>query len=153
MIEVGKEEGVLGEHERQLLHRIFEFGDLQVQDVMVPRGRVIAVPLGATHDEILTVLTEQGHSRILIYGDSPDRFVGVIYAQELLHIWREGWLIALQDLVHPIFEVTPTRRVSDLLQEFQRRKLQIAAVVGSDGQALGIVTLEDLIEEIVGDIE
>ncbi len=153
MIEVGKEQGVLVEEERALLHRIFEFGDLKVGDVMVPRGQMVAVHEKASHDEVLTLLTEKGHSRIPVYGDSPDRITGVIYAQEMLHIWREGWLIVLQDLIRPPFEVKPEIRVSDLLKEFQKRRLQIAIVVDPQGKALGLVTLEDLIEEIVGEID
>ncbi len=152
MIEVGKEQGVLGEDERTLLHRIFEFGDLKVGDVMIPRVEMVTVPESASHDEVLTVLTEQGHSRLPVYRDSPERITGVLYAQEMLHIWREGWLIVLQDILHPPFEVSPERRVIDLLQEFQKRRVQIAIVVDGEGRALGLVTLEDLIEEIVGEI-
>ena len=152
MIELGKEQGVLGEDERTLLHRIFEFGDLRVGDVMVPREKMVAVHERASHDEVLTVLTEQGHSRVPVWRDSPDRIVGVVHAQEMLHIWREGWLIVLQDLIHPPYEVSPETRVSDLLREFQKRRLQIAIVVDGEGKALGLVTLEDLIEEIVGEI-
>lgn len=153
MIELGKEQGVLGEDEKNLLHRIFEFGDLQIKDVMIPRDRMVCVSDRATHDEVLTVLTEQGHARIPVYRDSPDRIVGIIYAQEMLHIWREGWLIQLQDLIHPPFEVQPEQRVSDVLREFQKRRIQIAIVVDAAGLALGLVTLEDLIEEIVGELE
>lgn len=152
MIEVGKEHGVLSEEERTLLHRIFEFGDLKVEDVMIPRDQMVAVHDKASHDEILTLLTEKGHSRIPVYHDSPDRIVGIIYAQEILHIWREGWLIVLQDLIHPPFEVKPESRVIDLLREFQRKHLQIAIVVDAEGKALGLATLEDLFEEIVGEI-
>jgi len=152
MIEVGKEHGVLSEEERTLLHRIFEFGDLKVEDVMVPRDQMVAVHDKATHDEVLTVLTEKGHSRVPVYRDSPDRIVGIIYAQEMLHIWREGWLITLQDLLHPPFEVKPESRVVDLLKDFQRKRLQIAIVVDAQGRALGLATLEDLFEEIVGEI-
>ncbi len=152
MIEVGKEHGVLSEEERTLLHRIFEFGDLKVEDVMIPRDQMVAVHDKATHDEVLTLLTEKGHSRVPVYRDSPDRIVGVIYAQEILHIWREGWLIVLQDLIHPPFEVKPETRVIDLLREFQRKHLQIAIVVDGEGRALGLATLEDLFEEIVGEI-
>ena len=135
-----------------LLHRIFEFGDLKVAEVMVPRKEMVCAHAKATHEEVLTVLTEQGDSRIPVYGDSPDRIIGIIYAQEMLHIWREGWLIVLQDLMHPPFEVAPDRRVSDVLKEFQRQHVQIAIVVDPAGRALGMVTLEDLIEEIVGEI-
>lgn len=153
LIEVGKEEGVLGEHERMMLHRIFEFGDLKVSDVMVPREKMVAVSEVASHDEVLTIFTEQGHSRIPVYRDNPAKIIGVIYAQEILHIWREEWLIVLQDLLHPPFEVPPQRRVSEVLQEFQRRRIQIAIVVDAQGQALGMLTLEDLIEEIVGELD
>jgi CBS domain containing-hemolysin-like protein len=153
MIELGKEQGVLGEDERALLHRIFEFGDLKVGDVMIPREQMVAVHERASHDDVLTVITEKGHSRIPVYRDTPERITGILYAQELLHIWREGWLIVLQDLIHPAYEVTPDRRVSDLLQEFQKRHIQIAIVVDPQGRALGLVTIEDLIEEIVGELE
>ncbi|MBI3322642.1 MAG: CBS domain-containing protein [Candidatus Omnitrophica bacterium] len=119
----------------------------------MPREKIVMVHERATHEEVLTVLTEQGHSRIPVYRDSPDHVVGIIYAQEMLHIWREGWLIVLHDLMHPPYEVPPERRVSDLLREFQRRRLQIAVVVDAKGKCLGLVTLEDLIEEIVGEIE
>ena len=153
MIEVGRKEGVLEERERILLHRIFEFGDLKVKDVMVPLAQVVSVSRQAGHEEILQVLTEEGHSRLPIYRDSPDEIIGIIYAQEILHIWREGMLIVLEDLVHPPFQVSPNRRITDLLQEFQKRRVQIAIVVDEKGKALGLATLEDLIEEIVGEIE
>lgn len=153
MIEVGRREGVLGEHERQLLHRIFAFGDLKVKEVMIPVDQMVAVSEGATHEEVLTVITEEGHSRVPVYRDHPKQVVGILYAQELLHIWREGTLIVLQDLMHPPLTVSPERRVNELLQEFQRRHVQIAIVVDGQGNALGLVTLEDLIEEIVGEID
>jgi CBS domain containing-hemolysin-like protein len=153
MIELGKEQGVLGEDERQMLHRIFEFGDLRVADVMIPKDRMVVVDEKSGHEAILTILTEEGHSRIPVYRDTPDRIVGVIYAQEMLHIWREGRLIVLADLIHPIYQVRPEKRVIDLLRDFQRLKIQIAVVTDPDGRALGLVTLEDLIEEIVGEVE
>lgn len=152
MIQIGREEGVVMEHELQLLHRIFEFGDQKVRDVMVPRGKMVVVPEGAGHEQVLTLLTEEGHSRIPVYRDSFDEIVGIIYAQEMLHAWKAGDLIVLQDLIHPAFKVGPERGVSELLQEFQRRRIQIAIVVDGSGKTLGLVTLEDLIEEIVGEI-
>ncbi|MCM8811999.1 MAG: hemolysin family protein [Candidatus Omnitrophica bacterium] len=153
MIELGKREGVLGEHERKLLHRIFEFGDLKVEAVMIPRERIVKVSSSATHDQILSILTEEGHSRIPVYQhDAPDRIIGILYAQELLHVWREGTLIVLQDLLHPPFEVPPDKRVIDLLEDFQKHRAQIAIVVDREKRVLGLVTLEDLTEEIVGEI-
>jgi len=152
MIELGRKEGVLGEHERKLLHRIFEFGDLKAKDVMVPRGQMVAISETADHEEVLRVLTEEGHSRIPVYREDPNRITGIIYAQEILHILREGWLIILHDLIHPPFEVALETRVVDLLESLQRNKVQIAIVVDKEKRALGMVTLEDLIEEIVGEV-
>jgi CBS domain containing-hemolysin-like protein len=114
---------------------------------------MVVVDEKSGHEAILTILTEEGHSRIPVYRDTPDRIVGVIYAQEMLHIWREGRLIVLADLIHPIYQVRPEKRVIDLLRDFQRLKIQIAVVTDPDGRALGLVTLEDLIEEIVGEVE
>jgi CBS domain containing-hemolysin-like protein len=152
MIELGKEEGFLGEHERRLLHRIFEFGDLKVKEVMIPRANMVVVRDTADHEEVLKVLTEQGHGRIPVYRDTPEKIVGIIYAQEILYILREGWPIILQDIIHPPFEVSPEMRVIDLLDQFQRNKVQIAIVVDKERRALGILTLEDLVEEIVGEV-
>lgn len=154
MIEVGKEEGVLGEQERQLLHRIFEFGDTKVGEVMVPREQIAMVSDQATHDQILDILIEEGYSRLLVYrGDDRARVIGVIHAHDVLTLWRNQGLIVIHDLIRPVYAVPPETRVSDLLKEFQHRKVQIAVVVGREGKALGMVTLEDLIEEIVGDLE
>lgn len=154
MIEIGKEEGVLGEQERQLLHRIFEFGDTKVGEVLVPLDQIAMVSNQATHEQVLEAFVEEGYSRILVYqGDDRRHVVGVIHTHDLLHLWRHQSLIAIPDLIRPIYAVPPEKRVSDLLKEFQARKIQLAVVTAAQGQAVGMVTLEDLVEEIVGDIE
>ena len=154
MIEIGKEEGVLGEQERQLLHRIFEFGDTKVGEVMVPRADIAMVSNQATHEQVLEAFVEEGYSRILVYQEEDrGRIVGVIHTHDLLHFWKHQALIAVSDLIRPVYTVPPETRVSDLLKEFQHRKVQIAVVVDGQGQALGMATLEDLVEEIVGDLE
>lgn len=153
MIEVGREQGLLAEDERTLLHRIFEFGDLRVVDVMRPLAEMAAVPETATHEQVLAVATEEGYSRIPVYSGSKDRIIGVLYSKDMLHLWHEGELVVLKDLLHPPFEVDPDRRVSDLLREFQKRHQQMAIVTDPQKKALGLVTLEDLIEEIVGELE
>lgn len=154
MIEIGKEEGVLGEQERQLLHRIFEFGDTKVGEVMVPPDRIAMVSSQATHEQVLGAFTEEGYSKILVHEpDDRSRIIGVIHTHDLLHLWKNEGLIATQDLIRPVHVVPPDMRVSDLLKEFQSRKIQIAVVADPAGRAVGMVTLEDLVEEIVGDIE
>jgi putative hemolysin len=153
MIEVGKEEGVLSEEERKMLHRIFEFGDIQVSDVMIPKEKIVAVSVAAKPEELLDILAEEGHSRIPVYKDSIDNIVGVIYAQDLLYILRDKGLFLIQDIIHSAYIVPATARVSELLRKFQVDKLQIAVVVDENKTTLGLVTLEDLLEEIVGEIE
>ncbi len=152
MIELGKEEGVLGDEERKMLHRIFEFGDTLVSEVMVPKEKIVAVDINATPDELLDLLVEEGHARIPVYKDSIDNMVGIIFARDLLYIWKNKGLIIIPDLVHPAYFVQKTKRVNELLREFQRMHIHIAIVVDENKRTLGLVALEDLTEEIVGEI-
>ncbi len=153
MIEVGKDEGVLSDEERKMLHRIFEFGDTKVGDVMVPKGKMVAVNISVTPDELLNIFVEEGHARLPVYKGSIDNVVGIIYARDLLYILRDKGLFLLQDLVHEAYCVPPGMRVNELLRKFQTDKVQIAVVIDGDHKTLGLVTLEDLTEEIVGEIE
>lgn len=153
MIEIGKEEGVLSDEERKMLHRIFEFGDTKVGDVMAPKEKIIAVDINSTSDQLLNTFVENGHARLPVYKDSIETIVGIIYARDLLYILRDKGLFLLQDLIHPAYYARSNTRVNELLREFQGQKIQIAIVVDEHNKTLGIVTLEDLIEEIVGEIE
>lgn len=153
MIELGKEEGVLSDEERKMLHRIFEFGDTTVAAVMVPKEKIVSIDSKSSTDELLDVFVEQGHARLPVYEESPDNIVGIIYAHELLHLLKNKDLVVLSDLVHPAYTVSSAKRVNELLREFQSKKIQIAIIADSNQKALGLVTLEDLIEEIVGEIE
>ncbi len=153
MIEMGQEEGVLSEEERKMLHRIFEFGDTRLIDVMVPKDKIVAVNINTTSDDLLNIFVEEGHARLPVYSGGPDNIVGIVYAHDLLYILREKGLFLLQDLLHDACFVSSTTRVNDLLKRFQAEKMQIAIIVDKDKKALGLVTLEDLIEEIVGEIE
>ncbi|MBI4343891.1 MAG: HlyC/CorC family transporter [Candidatus Omnitrophica bacterium] len=152
MIQMGREAGVLAEHELRLLQRIFEFSDSTVADAMIPRERIVGVNLASKAEEILDVLIEEGHSRIPVYRESLDQIVGVLYARDMLAMVRHGGLFALQDLIRPVAVVPPSKRIAELLSEFQRDKTQIAVVREGEGRTLGLVTIEDLLEEIVGEI-
>lgn len=153
MIEVGKEEGVLSDEERRMLHRIFEFGDTRVSEVMVPKDKIVAVDINSKPDELLDIFVEQGHARLPVYDGSLDNIVGIIYARDLLYILRDKGLFVTQDLVHKPYYAPGSVRVNELLRKFQADKVQIAIVVDERNRAVGMVTLEDLIEEIVGEIE
>jgi CBS domain containing-hemolysin-like protein len=153
MIEVGKEEGVLSDEERKMLHRIFEFGDTKIGDVMVPKDKMVAVNINITSDELLNIFVEEGHSRLPVYNGVIENIVGIIYASDLLYILRDKGLFLLQDLIHSACFVKSNMRVNELLRKFQAEKIQIAIVSDEHNKAAGLVTLEDLIEEIVGEIE
>ena len=153
LIEIGKDEGFLTDDEKRMLHRILEFGDTVLSTVMVPKERMVAVNLGSTSDQVLGIFVEEGHARLPVYKDTKDNIVGIVYAHDLLYILRDKTLFVLQDLIHPPCYVNGSMRVNDLLRKFQADKLQIAIVVDAHNKALGLVTLEDLVEEIVGEIE
>lgn len=153
MIEVGREEGVLSDEERSMLHRIFKFGDTKIGEVMVPKEKVIGINIKASPENLLNIFVEEGHARLPVYDGSIDNIVGVIYARDLLYILRDKGLFLLQDLIHEVYYAPPTMRVNELLRKFQVDKIQIAIIVDEHKKTLGLVTLEDLIEEIVGEIE
>lgn len=153
MIELGKEEGVLGDEERKMLHRIFEFGDTIVSEVMIPKEKIVAIDIESSPEELLELLVEEGHARIPVYKGSADNIVGIIHARDLLYIWQNKGLVIIPDLLHPAYFVPKNNRVHDLLRDFQKMRIQMAIIVDEDKKALGLVTLEDLIEEIVGEID
>ncbi|MDD5270611.1 MAG: hemolysin family protein [Candidatus Omnitrophica bacterium] len=162
MIELGKEEGVVEDEERKMLHRIFEFGDTKVGEVMIPLGKVVSIDIDSDAEELLNLFAEEGHSRLPVYKGSPDNIVGIIYARDLLYIWQNKGLVIIPDLVHEPYFVQKDKRVSDLLKDFQKMRAQIAIVTdipalgsetGAPRRAVGLVTLEDLMEEIVGEID
>lgn len=153
MIEMGKEEGFLSDEEGKMLHRIFEFGDTAVSDVMVPKDKIVAVNIKSGSEEVLNIFVEEGHARLPVYDGSIENIIGIIYARDLLYILRDKGLFLLQDLLHPAYYAPAKMRVNELLKEFQAQKIQIAVVVDEHKKTLGLVTLEDLIEEIVGEIE
>ena len=152
MIQMGREAGVLEEHELRMLHKIFEFSDSLVRQVMVPRDQVAAIDLNAKTVDALDVLVEEGHSRIPVYEGALDKIAGVIYARDLLAMMRHGGVFVLQDLIRPVLFVDEGKRIAELLGEFQREKKQIAMVRDAKGAIVGLVTIEDLLEEIVGEI-
>lgn len=153
MIEIGQEEGVLGQEEKKMLHRIFEFADTKVSQVMVPKEKIVGVDVNASSEELLNIFVEMGHARLPVYRDAPENIIGVIYARDLLYILRDKGLFVLQDLIHNACYVPEHMPVSEILRKFQADKIQIAIVVDSRNRAAGLLTLEDLIEEIVGEIE
>jgi putative hemolysin len=154
LVQVGEEEGVLEEEEREMIHSIFEFGDTVVREVMRPRVDIVAVPAKATINEALGLVLESGHSRLPVYEGSVDHVVGVVYVRDLLPALRQGRLDQpVGEVQRPPFFVPETKKVAELFREMQGRKVSMAIVVDEYGGTAGLVTMEDLLEEIVGEIQ
>ncbi len=152
-LEAGQQEGLIEGEERRLLQSIVDFSDTLVREVMTPRPDIVAVRATATLAELFAFFREQEYSRIPVYMDSLDNIVGFVFVKDLMRLPPEQAKdTPVTSLVRPAHVVPETKKVSDLLREFQHRQLQIAIVVDEYGGTAGLVTLEDLLEEIVGEI-
>ena len=120
---------------------------------MVPKEKMAGVNVNFSYDDLLNAFAEEGHARLPVYSGSIDNILGIISARDLLYILRDKGLFLLQDLLHPPYFVPASMRVNELLAKFQSQRIQIAIVVDEKKKTLGLVTLEDLIEEIVGEID
>ncbi len=153
MADVGHEEGAIDRHEKEMIHSVFEFGDTVVRQVMEPRPDVIAVPASASLDEVLAVVTEHGVSRVPIYRRDLDDTEGIIFAKDLLRVLHQGRRdVSLRALARPVHFVPESKKADELLREMQREKFHIAMVTDEYGTVSGLVTIEDLLEELVGEI-
>ena len=155
IIEQGGEQGILEAEEEQMIHAVIELGDQRVHEVMVPRIAMVTLTTSVKMEHAVDTIIEQGHSRIPVYEDTIDEIVGILYAKDLLPFLKPGGPPAppLRSLLRtPVF-VPESMTVDDLLHELQRRKVHLAIVLDEYGGTAGLVTIEDLIEEIVGEIQ
>jgi len=143
---------VLPKKDSEILENVIDFRETIAGQVMVPRVKMFAIDLNIKHEDLLPKIIEAGYSRIPVYDKSLDNIVGIIYARDLLNFWRNSELILPPDLVRPAFFVPETKKVTDLLSEFKSGHYHMAVVVDEYGGTAGIVTIEDLLEEIVGDV-
>ncbi|MFQ5593778.1 MAG: hemolysin family protein [Anaerolineae bacterium] len=154
LVGAGEEEGLIEEDEKEMIAGIFELGKTLAREVMVPRISVVAVEADTPLLNALDVIIEAGHSRIPVYRESIDNIVGILYAKDLLNYFRDAQTdVPLSDIVRDAYFIPEAKHVDDLLQELQERKVHIAIVVDEYGGTAGLVTIEDLIEEIVGEIQ
>jgi putative hemolysin len=154
LIDVGAEEGILEEEEGELIHSIIEFGDTRVNEVMTPRTEIVALPLTATVREACDAIIESKYSRLPVYREQIDNVEGIIYVRDLLQCWPEGEEDEkITRLLRPVYFVPETKSVADLLEEMQKARVQLAMVIDEYGGVAGLVTVEDILEEIVGEIE
>jgi putative hemolysin len=152
LIEEGTKSGLVDATEHELIESIFQFGETTAREIMVPRTDIAAIEQSMSHEDILKVLLEEGYTRMPVYDGSIDNIVGVVYAKDVLSLIEHRHLIILHDILRPVFIVPETKSISELLREFQRRRIHLAVVVDEFGGTEGIITMEDILEEIVGDI-
>ena len=152
LIREGAATGIFDETEKELIHSVFEFVDTPVKAVMVPRTEIHAVEVNTPSSEVLKSFVDSGFSRIPVYEEELDRVVGILYNKDLYRALLEKGDFSVRKLLHPPFFVPSTLPISQLLKEMQRRRIAIAMVVNEFGEVEGLATLEDVVEEIVGEI-
>ncbi|HEV3124034.1 MAG TPA: hemolysin family protein [Candidatus Dormibacteraeota bacterium] len=152
MVTVGEEEGVVEQEEREMIHGVLELTDKLAREVMVPRVDVIGVDVESGLDDVVRLINEHGHSRIPVYEKTMDNVAGVVYAKDVLRYRERQTPVTLRDIAREAYFTPETKRAGELLHDMQQRKVHIAIVVDEYGGTAGIVTIEDLIEEIVGEI-
>ena len=153
MAEVGHEEGTIERDEKELIHSIFEFGDTIIREVMVPRPDIQAIEADKTLRDVQALVLQHGYSRIPVFDTDLDNVVGVVYAKDVLKALHQGKHdMPLSDVVRQARFVPESKRVADLLRDMQKEKFHIALVTDEYGSVSGLVTLEDLLEELVGEI-
>jgi len=155
IIEQGGEQGILEAEEEQMIHAVIELGERKVHEVMVPRVAIASLPQQASLEEAIELIVQAGHSRIPVYQESIDEIVGILYAKDLLPYLKPDAppRPPLRKLLRPPVLVPESMSIDDLLHELQRRKVHIAIVLDEYGGTAGLVTIEDLLEEIVGEIQ
>lgn len=153
-VDAGEEGGVLKEDEKEMIYSIFDLDETVAREVMVPRIDVVGIEANASVQDALDIILEAGHSRLPVYVDNIDNIIGILYAKDLLAHWRNGdEPRAVHGLERSAYYVPETKPVSDLLHELQSKKVHMAIVVDEYGGTAGLVTIEDIIEEIVGEIQ
>jgi CBS domain containing-hemolysin-like protein len=153
LLEQGREGGTIEEAEHELIENVFEFGGTSVREVMVPRTNIAALDIEEPPGQLIKFVVEEGYTRMPVYSGSIDNIIGVVYSKDLITLFEHQNLIILQDLLRPAYFVPETKLISELLREFQRHKIQLAVVVDEFGGTAGLITMEDILEELVGEIQ
>ncbi len=155
LLEEGEEQGLISVHEERLINSIFDFRETIASEIMTPSAEMICAEQKTSVPELIRLINEEGYTRIPIYQENPDRIIGILHAKDLLRICScgsdaEG---TIKDLLNPATFIPESKPITELLREFQLKKIHMAIVVDEFGGVRGLVTLEDVIEEIVGEID
>ncbi len=155
LTELGHERGTIVEKEHGLINSIVNFRQVAVHEVMTPRVDIVSVPVESNFNEVLEIITSSGHSRIPVYENNLDKIIGILYAKDLLPYLKDkelGKNSSFPAIVRKTIYIPRTKKISDLMYEFQEKKMHMAIVVDEYGGTAGLITLEDIIEEIIGEV-
>ncbi len=153
LVDAGHEEGIIDASQRDLIHRVFDLADTPVEDIMTPRVDMFCLPVSTSPQALRREIIEQGYSRVPLYGTGPDDIVGILYARDLLGLMAEGKAPAsAEPLLRKPFFVPEERSADQVLRDFQKRNMHVAIVVDEYGGISGLVTMEDILEALFGDI-
>ena len=154
IMDAGEEEGLINEEENEMIRSILSLRDTVVREIMVPRTDMAAVPIDATFKEILEAIISCGHSRIPVFEGTIDNITGLVYAKDLLkYCGMDAQFVGMKKIIRQPFFIPETKNLEELLQEFKKKRVHMAIVMDEYGGTAGLVTIEDLLEEIVGDIQ
>jgi len=153
-IDASEEEGLVNEEESEMIRSIFSLGTTTVREVMIPRTEMACITVDATIRELLDTIIACGHSRIPVYEDSIDNIIGLLYAKDLLKQWgADEKSLSARAIMRPAYFIPESKNLEQLLQEFKHKRIHLAIVIDEYGGTSGLITIEDLLEEIVGDIQ
>ncbi len=153
LLDQGKESGALETNEHELIKNVFDFNDRVVKNIMVPRTKISGIELNTPHKEVLDIIIREGYSRIPVYDETIDKIVGIVHAKDILPLLAENKECILKDIIRKPYFIPETKKINDLLSELQLKRIQIAIVLDEFGGTAGMVTAEDIVEELVGDIQ
>ncbi len=153
LLDKGKESGALNISEHELIKNVFDFNERLAKNIMVPRNKIIAVDVEDDTQAFIKTVTEEGYSRIPIYDDNIDQIIGIVHTKDLLPLVASKKEVVLREIMRKPYFIPETKKINDLMTEFQQKRIQIAIVLDEFGATSGMVTLEDIVEEIVGEIQ
>ncbi len=153
LLDQGKESGALEYNEHELIKNVFDFNERVVKNIMVPRTKISGIELNTPKEEVVDKIIAEGYSRLPVYDDIIDKIIGIIHAKDVLPLLAKNKDWVLSDIIRKPYFVPETKKINDLLSELQQKRIQIAIVIDEFGGTAGMVTLEDIVEEIVGEIQ
>jgi len=152
LIDAGEEKGVIHEDEGEMIESIFEFRDTAAREIMVPRTDMVAIDSKAPISQVIQLIGDKGHSRIPVYENNLDNILGILHVKDLLKYWGRSD-ISLSQIIRPPFFIPETKKLGDLLKDLRGNKSSIAMVLDEYGGTSGLITIQDIVEEIVGEIQ